>query len=111
MTPTHLLIPIDFSVNMEDIDFHLSQIEDYEHGQKGHAITTIRKMIASAKQISLNEEDIVVNEIGRDTWVDQVTMINDIEPIERRLELLKKSLVNIYTAAYKQALKDLIECK
>ena len=105
---THILLSILEIKN----DIHsISQSYAFSREEEeinNYKIRYLQKLLKDSKEISLDEKDIVVNKDAKDIWINQVNMINDVEPINKRLILLEKSLNNIYDSAYKQALKDLL---
>lgn len=112
---THILIPI--SLLKERIE--LAQKEDEAailagfslaaQGAKCRAsVYTLILGDKNLKQMSLDEEDIVVNKKIRDVWVSQVSMTFDQHIPKERLQVFEESLGRIFDCAYKQALKDLL---
>lgn len=99
---THILVPI------KDIEETIEILKEQNNICTTSTANFLEKILGGSKKISLDETDIVVNKDAKDIWVNQVSMVNDIEPINKRLILLEKSLNNIYDSAYKQALKDLL---
>lgn len=101
MNNTHLLIPIQ-KYDLEELDFWLSMMEDYEHNEKGKVITLLRKMLSKSKQISLDEKDIEEEAINQ--YYYQHNWDKEEQKRESIINMAKESE---FTSGYKQALKNL----